>query len=290
MSSAKDDPSNARPTESLTPPWAAPVNDTWVSRSAVLTAVALLGHSRRHQSGGVLMLSAHLCVKYGPSKSLAEASAMIFVAHHTTVPVPKVHCAFIHRRCTYIVMERIKGHMLGKGWVFRNMESKEKILSQLKSMVEQIRQISAPGPGVSNINGGPLYDPRPSMPGPDLRYGPFATIPEFHKYLRLGMESHADLPPEVNELIGFHEGPWSGPVFTHGDLSSLNIMCEGDDITGIVDWETSGWFPDYWEYTTACQVNPQNLFWSEEIDKFLNPLPRELALDKIRRERFGGGF
>lgn len=36
-------------------------------------------------------------------------------------------------------------------------------------------------------------------------------------------------------------------VFTHGDLSSLNILARVDDIVGIIDWETAGWYPSYWE-------------------------------------------
>ncbi|KAF3017292.1 hypothetical protein E8E15_004805 [Penicillium rubens] len=55
-----------------------------------------------------------------------------------------------------------------------------------------------------------------------------------------------------------------------------------DDIVGIIDWETSGWYPSYWEYTTAYQVNPQNSFWVNEIDKFLLPMPEELATECTR--------
>jgi hypothetical protein len=30
----------------------------------------------------------------------------------------------------------------------------------------------------------------------------------------------------------------------------------------MVDWETAGWYPPYWKYTTASQANPQNMiFW-----------------------------
>jgi len=54
-----------------------------------------------------------------------------------------------------------------------------------------------------------------------------------------------------------------------------------------VDWETAGWFPSYWEYTTACQVNPQKSFWIEEISKFLDPFPAEQAMEKIRQKDFG---
>lgn len=83
------------------------------------------------------------------------------------------------------------------------------------------------------------------------------------------------------------DGPWSQPVFTHGDLSSLNILVHGEEVVGIIDWETSGWYPSYWEYTTACQTNARNIFWREQIDNFLVPLPRELEMDQIRLKWFG---
>ena len=83
-----------------------------------------------------------------------------------------------------------------------------------------------------------------------------------------------------------HKDTW--PLcFTHDDLSSLNILvCEGD-VVGIVDWETAGWYPSYWEYTTAWNANPQNKFWRKDIDRFLEPKPRELAMEKLHVKYFG---
>jgi thiamine kinase-like enzyme len=87
------------------------------------------------------------------------------------------------------------------------------------------------------------------------------------------MQMHPDLDPDIQDLIIQHQRSW--PLkFTHGDLSSLNILARGDKIIGIIDWETAGWYPSYWEYTTACYVNRQNYFWREEIDKFLDPSRR----------------
>lgn len=63
---------------------------------------------------------------------------------------------------------------------------------------------------------------------------------------------------------------WGLPVFTHGDRSSLNVLVSGETIVGIVGWETAGWYPSYWEYITASQVNFRNQFWSAYIDNFLN--------------------
>ena len=121
-----------------------------------------------------------------------------------------------------------------------------------------------------------------------MAFGPFRDIEAFHRHLRGGLNAVSDrLPPDVNKLIQLHDRKWPDPVFTHGDLSSLNIMAEGDTITAILDWETSGWYPSYWEYTTACQVNMRNLFWRQEIEKFLEPYSDELKMEELRQTYFG---
>ncbi|KAN0123120.1 kinase-like protein [Russula decolorans] len=35
---------------------------------------------------------------------------------------------------------------------------------------------------------------------------------------------------------------------THGDLLPHNILVKGSKITGIFDWETAGYYPEFWEY------------------------------------------
>jgi aminoglycoside phosphotransferase (APT) family kinase protein len=153
-------------------------------------------------------------------------------------------------------------------------------------MVNEMRAIPPPDNiGIANVDGGSLYDCR--LPGNSTRFGPFRTVQDFHRYLRGGLDVHTGHLSEVNELIAQHEGEWPPPCFTHGDLSSLNILIRGDEVVGIIDWETAGWYPSYWEYTTAWNVNPQNEFWREEVDKFLEPRPEELAMEGLRMEYFG---
>jgi Phosphotransferase enzyme family len=162
--------------------------------------------------------------------------------------------------------------MVGRGWIYRSAESKANILSQVKQMVQEIRSIPPTDAGTANVDGGSLYDGR--VAGTSLRFGPFRNAQDFHKHLRCGMEFHLDLYPEVNELIAQHEEPYPSLVFTYGDLSSLNILACGDKVVGIVDWETAGWYPSYWEYTTACQVNPHNSFGGMRLRNFLIHSPR----------------
>ncbi|KAG9233424.1 hypothetical protein BJ875DRAFT_464182 [Amylocarpus encephaloides] len=57
-------------------------------------------------------------------------------------------------------------------------------------------------------------------------------------------------------------------VFTHGSVAPRNIMVgETNHITGILDWESAGWYPDYWEYANI--MRPQYLCedWQAWMDR-----------------------
>ncbi|EOA88389.1 hypothetical protein ACJQWK_01450 [Exserohilum turcicum] len=261
------------------------INASPFKRCVTLLAIKLLRRFRKRK-GAVLFLSEKVCVKYGACANLSEASAMKFIAKHTSIPVPRVYCTFTHRGEAYIVMERIHGKPVGSAWFKRSEESRAKLLDQLKKMVEEMRRISPPDNiGVANVDSGPLCDPR--LPGTSDFFGPFKTVQDFHRHLRGGVEAHPDHQADISELISSQESIPSDLVFTHGDLSSLNILASGDEIAGIIDWETAGWYPYYWEYTSAWNVNPQNEFWRGEVDKFIQPLPKELAMEKLRWKYFG---
>ncbi|EKM75444.1 hypothetical protein AGABI1DRAFT_79892 [Agaricus bisporus var. burnettii JB137-S8] len=260
------------------------INNTPLRRYAVLSAIQLLRRIKP-LTGNVVFLSNKLCVKFGHFVQLSEASTLQFIAQHTSIPVPKVHCAFVHKDCTYILMDRIDGKMLLLDWRSRSAESKEKILQQLKEFVTELRSLPPPGPGISNVDGGPLFDFR--FPTSNA-IGPFKTIHEFHLFLRNGIQEwRSDVYPEVNRMIALQDRPWPMPVFTHGDLSSLNILARGDTVVGIIDWETSGWFPSYWEHSMAWYVNPRNIFWQEEVEKFLESTPEDMEMEEIRLRLFG---
>ncbi|KZV60622.1 kinase-like protein [Peniophora sp. CONT] len=273
------------------------ITDGLWTKAAVHLIVKILNNKwvlRVHPrlSPSILFVSSKLCIKLTGFATLAQADAMRFVAEHTSIPVPKVYCSFEHKGLVYILMERLPGRMLIDGWLARSEESKARILAQLKGMIQELRSIPPPDnvAGVCNVNGGPIFD----MRLPDkLYWGPFATIYDFHRELRNGTEAfHTNSPgqerfPDMARLIAFHDQAGFRPVFTHGDLSSLNILADGDKVTGIIDWETAGWMPPYWEYATAWHVNPSNPFWREEVDGFLEPMVHELDMEKIRRRYFG---
>lgn len=261
-----------------------PINATFLRRLATRAAprwyVCELGN---HDWRSKIPFCRRFYIKHS-RYGLAEAHSIDFVARNTTIPVPKIYCAFARKGIYYTVMQKLPGKMLVVDWNTRSGESRAKILRQLKDMVAQLR---APPPppmaGVSSVIGGLVYDCR--LPTRDL-HGPFADVQEFHRYLRQGYDDEYSENAELDEIVKLHKGSW--PIcFTHGDLSSLNIIAKGDEITGIVDWETAGWYPSYWEYATAWNVNVYNVFWREHIDAFIDPMPEELKMERLRNALFG---
>ena len=57
-------------------------------------------------------------------------------------------------------------------------------------------------------------------------------------------------------------------------------------LAAIIDWEGSGWLPEYWEYTQAWKVNyGDTLGWDLVSQSVLEPYPDELqarmAVDSV---------
>ncbi|XPS78067.1 hypothetical protein M3J09_010087 [Ascochyta lentis] len=243
------------------------------------------------RSGGTI-LCFDLCIKFGAAVTLSEANTLQFIAKHTSIPVPRVHHAFTHHGKAYILMERVRGETIAKRWQSLSEASKLSIFKQLKQITNELRSVPCQANGVSNLDGGPIHDYRLQTSS----WGPFCTVTDFHSSLRNNLtleslESSKSLRPDeisdLRQLITFHETIIRAPVLTHGDLSSLNILIHNDTVVGIIDWDTAGWLPYYWEYTMAWHANPQNYFWQNEVDRFLDTYEEELKMEKLRRTHFG---
>ncbi|KUJ16631.1 kinase-like protein [Mollisia scopiformis] len=235
-----------------------------------------------------------MCIKYGPAVQLSEAAALRFVAEMTSVPVPKVYSAFQKDRSSYIIMDFIDGEVIGEGWDKRSEAEKASLFAQLKDMFEELHNIPHPRPGVlASSDMQSLYDKR--LWKGSHGFGPFANESDFHMFLRCGVHIEDDMikketctwvtdeqKEEMRQMV---------ICFTHGDASSSNVMVKDGKVVALIDFELSGFYPEYWEYTTAMNVNRFDGFWKEEVPKFLKQYPEELQMEELRRKHFGpGGF
>ncbi|KAI5464362.1 kinase-like domain-containing protein [Mariannaea sp. PMI_226] len=238
-------------------------------------------------------ISKHVIVKTGPFAHLTEAATMSFVTANTSIPVPRIYCSFVHKNRAFLVMERIRGSSLAEAWRTLSDADLENIFSQLRRIFQELRALPLPpGTGVESCQGGSLRDSRIARSKP--RFGPFKTIHGFHLWLRedLKPEEHPTREDDedwkrIKEMVAKQDGPWPPPVFTHGDLNPFNILVRGDRIVAIIDWEFAGWYPCYWEYTSAWCGNLTRQAWQDLLTKFLDTYPVELEMEKTRQRWWG---
>lgn len=237
-----------------------------------------------------LLSKAGLHIKAKGHADLTEAHTIQFVAANTSIPVPKVYCAFCHKGSSYILMSRIKGEMACMRWGQRSEQSQQAIHRQLKSLIEELNSVKHAHLGnnrVESVIGDSVYDQR--LPTHSW-WGPFDSVDAFHHALISIDDFNFDtsrFSADLGKLMDFLQQAPPQTVLTHGDLSSLNIMVCGDQVTGIIDWETAGWMPCYWEYVCAKNANSRNLWWADEIDHFLEPDHEAFEADTARRRYFG---
>ena len=116
---------------------------------------------------------------------------------------------------------------------------------ELADVIQQLRNLKSPAEGfVGSLSLSANLDHRLS----GTRFGPFHNVADFHTYLRSGrpLEQWENKP----DVMKVHSRPEAYSVkFTHADLHPNNIAVQDGHITGIIDWEFAGWYPEYWEYT-----------------------------------------
>ena len=75
-------------------------------------------------------------------------------------------------------------------------------------------------------------------------------------------------------------------VFTHGDLAPRNVLVlEDGTVSGLIDWEYAGWYPEHWEYVKAlyCTMSRPDKSWDEAVREVVGPgsYEEELRVDKM---------
>ncbi|KAF8852765.1 hypothetical protein BDZ45DRAFT_707269 [Acephala macrosclerotiorum] len=193
-----------------------------------------------------------------------EFEAMEFVRQNTTIPIPKVFGAYNRIDGSQdLVMELVPGHTLNVTWQTLTPEQKTSLVTELAGYLERLRGLQPPKEGfVGSSMLGSGYDHRLGC----RRFGPFESIADFHKFVRRG---------DSMDLWAFDK-----------DVTN-NIMVVNEKITGIIDWEFAGWFPEYWEYTKMYfGWRPYRADFYYEMDKVLTTYPQELAADKATLKEY----
>ncbi|ESZ90636.1 kinase domain-containing protein [Sclerotinia borealis F-4128] len=207
-----------------------------------------------------------------------ESEAMEFVRKNTTIPIPKVFGVYNREDGSQdLVLELLPGSALNVTWQTLTLEEKSDLVTELAGYLLQLRCLQPRKEGfVGSLMLGSSYDHR--LGG--RRFGPFESIADFHKFVRRG--DSMDLWNFDKDVTDVHNKSDSYVTkFTHADMSPESILVKNRKITGIIDWEFSGWFPEYWEYTKMYfGWRPYRGDFYHEMDKGITTYPQELAADK----------
>lgn len=125
---------------------------------------------------------------------------------------------------------------------------------------------------LGNIMQAPFYDRAFSLEYPS-EASPFASVYDFHEWFtflpRRPMPDSYSVPIEPFR----YELPDDSSIkFTHGDLHRSNIMITPSKprrVLALVDWEQSGWLPEYWE-TRKAQYTVDSKEWSRYLPIILD--------------------
>lgn len=181
-----------------------------------------------------------------------------------------------------LFMDIVPGLTLKQTWDSLDDFTKERLCNETWAWIAQLRQISKPLEQSHLFqcaaDGSPTHDklitdledsPRPLLDDDAVR----ARIYEryHHFFGRRFTDELPDMLPQSNLS-----------VFTHGDISPQNIMIdESKHITGNIDWETGGWYPDYWEYANIMKPGVEE-DWTEWMDR---TAPQRWDLSGIKAAR-----
>jgi aminoglycoside phosphotransferase len=190
----------------------------------------------------VIPLDEKRVIKYSDHGLIEEAIAMELVRIKTTVPVPQALMTFVHNGQTFLVMSKIDGTDLRNSDDDLPPLQMQIIARELAQHINSIRQLgellvpssSDISPFIGSWFGGRLenvvFNPAHSSA--------FKSYEDLWSYWEQRLVRHR----QIQRLSSFRI------VISHGDLNPRNVMIKDGHVVGIVDWDTFGWYPDFWEF------------------------------------------
>ncbi|RJE21499.1 Phosphotransferase enzyme family [Aspergillus sclerotialis] len=179
-------------------------------------------------------------------------------------------------------MTCIPGRPIGQMLESMTDEQMKQVVVDLKRYISELHEIANRTREfqICNSKESGILDWRiPDSQRDELR---FKTEAEFNKYLT---DPFWD---EIRKTAAKSHHIQHDIVFTHDGLNPRNILGENGKITGIVDWENAGWFPEYWEYTKMHYTVRSLTRWLADVaDRVFGGYRDELAVENMLSDLLG---
>lgn len=236
----------------------------------------------------IIPLPFGLLLKWSDGTRLEEVLATK-VCHAAGIPTPKIISYGDHPETPHapvsILMTRLPGREIGQVYKSLSLKAKATALAEFKLYLSIIRGWRSPwgDERICSITGGAIR----SIRVPNHKVGPCETPQEFHEYLLSVASPHSfasedEYEEKLRSAKRLQSLQRPGVKFTHGDIKHHNFLVDDEGhITGMLDWEAAGWYPAFWEYTTAVRFVPKDFWWYD----FLMELGAKQYLEELECER-----
>lgn len=207
-----------------------------------------------------------------------ETRNIRFLKENTSIPVPTILTEWREDNGHYFsIEERLPGKPLNEVWSAMTDDDKAQVAKQTADYLQQLHELRSSC--IQNVGGGPVYSA--FLFGGDLAvpHGPISSDGELWNELKKQLN---DIPKNVCHSLGW-KMPTAAPYkFTHCDLAMSCIMVEAGNVTGIVEWQFSGYFPSWWE-AASCRLcaDAEDKEWKGLLLQYMprHPAAEEFYLD-----------
>ncbi|PVH83758.1 kinase-like protein [Cadophora sp. DSE1049] len=268
------------------------------STEEILASTEILKGVEAWADRKVVGVGKHFIVKYGAHNDQLEGDNLLFIERQQLGALaPRLYAMWRNDDgILFLVMERLSGVTLENLWPTLREADKEKILCRLKEAFAKLRAVHHGGyfgsVTQSHIPHHLFYWPQ--YPAPIS--GPFET----EASLVHGLIQKSQMTAQQNKRHSYMADFFSGqltrdlikdgrqPVFTHSDLQRKNVLVEeiraGNERefrVRLVDWESAGWYPAYWEYVAAFFAFKWDDDWCVKVAEIIDAWPAEAAMMKL---------
>lgn len=228
-----------------------------------------------------------------------EVAISMQMAQTAGMPVPTVlncgeHPDAPFNRKFSILMTRLPGVPLNNSNDRLFVEDEEPWPEELKMCVQSMRLWNPPN---QHAVSSPIATCIRSSRVPDHIMGPFSNQKDFYDFLispasKHGFENLDEYEAALSRTRRLRDSDYR-ILFTHGDFKAHNILVDDDGhLSGFLDWESAGWYPEYWEYTTAMRFG-RSSWWFQVAswvggDQYLEELDSDIALNSLTVDSYIG--
>lgn len=238
----------------------------------------------------VLRISETVVVKMiRETDNITEYTSMQYLHDHMpSIPAPRPHGLVKLSKFYLIFMSFMPGLSLEGAWHELEDDHKRDISCQLDAILSELRSLPFPeNQPLGGVQGEGCKDMRRHI---RVSSEPIMTPKDFEDFLF--SKPHFGSPIFIDFLRNFSPSDQTEPscVFTHGDFRPANIHVEQNEdggwrVVGIIDWESSGFYPEYWESlkitNNLTTLEPSD--WYRYLPKCVEPhqYPTRWLMDRV---------